>query len=178
MLNTWSISMALSKSSPPEQKSSKIHVDGCEQLIYSFNRWSTSQYIPVFWGFQRSIWWCYHHFTIMLPSFYHHFAPIKICFSSRARWGSLDPSLAASQPPSLPASLTPSLLPPSFLLSFLCLLPLPTSFAYFLCLLLSLPPHSLRLLDVISNRLDPNSCQREGQNQSLKKCKKECQIEC
>ena len=137
MLNTWSISMALSKSSPPEQKSSKIHVDGCEQLIYSFNRWSTSQYIPVFWGFQRSIWWCYHHFTIMLPSFYHHFAPIKICFSSPARWGSLDPSLAASQPPSLPASLTPSLLPPSFLLSFLCLLPLPTSFAYFFRFLLT-----------------------------------------
>ena len=128
MLNTWSISMALSKSSPPEQKSSKIHVDGCEQLIYSFNRWSTSQYIPVFWGFQRSIWWCYHHFTIMLPSFYHHFAPIKICFSSPARWGSLDPSLAASQPPCLPDSQPPS----SFLPSFL---PLPTSFAYFLCLL-------------------------------------------
>jgi hypothetical protein len=118
MLNTWSISMALSKSSPPQQKSSKMHVDGCEQLIYSFNRWSTSQYIPGFWGFQRSIWWFYHHFTIMLPSFYHHFAPIKICFSLPTRWGSLDPSLAASLPPS-------SFLP-SFLLSFL---PLPTSFA-------------------------------------------------
>ena len=157
MLNTWSISMALSKSSPPQQKSSKMHVDGCEQLIYSFNRWSTSQYIPGFWGFQRSIWWFYHHFTIMLPSFYHHFAPIKICFSLPTRWGSLDPSLAASLPPS------------SFLPSF---------FPSFLCLLLSLPPHSLRLLDVISNRLDPNSCQREGQNQSLKKCKKKCQIEC
>ena len=126
MLNTWSIGMALSKSSPPQQKSSKIHVDGCEQLIYSFNRWSTSQYIPVFWGFQRSIWRFYHHFIIMLPSFYHHFAPIKICFSSPARWGSLDPSLAASQPPCLPGSQPPSSFLPSILLSFL---PLPTSFA-------------------------------------------------
>ena len=119
----------------------------------------------------------YHHATIILPSFCTNKNMLFLTCQMRVS-RSFARCLPASQPPSLPASLTPSLLPPSFLLSFLCLLPLPTSFAYFLCLLLSLPPHSLRLLDVISNRLDPNSCQREGQNQSLKKCKKECQIEC